>query len=137
MSCVGGQLVNKPLNTKNFSNYKPPAIAGQGNGSWVVVDSNGKQVKGQGGMVCSLSFCGPGGGIYQWGSAGYADKAPWGKKGTLAQLNYKVVFEQPANPKTGNVASRAGGGGMSYNFSTGVWTTSSGTKYDTNGNNIK
>jgi Tfp pilus assembly protein PilE len=125
------------LSTKKFSNYKPPAIAGQRNGSWVVVDSNGKQVKGRGGMVCSLSFCGPGGGIYQWGSAGFHDKAPWGKKGTLAQLNYKVVFEQPAHPTTGNVVSRASSGGMRYNFSTGIWTTKNGSKYDTNGNLVK
>jgi prepilin-type N-terminal cleavage/methylation domain-containing protein len=139
VSCVGGQLVNKPLNTKDFSNYKPPTIAGQGNGSWVVVDSNGKQVKGQGGMVCSLSFCGPGGGIYDWGSASFGGNAPWGK-GTLAQNNYKVVFEAPSNKgsmagnyqSSGNIKDQ-----LTYNFSTGIWSRGDGIKRDTNGNYIK
>lgn len=139
VSCVSGQLTTKPLNTKNFNNYKPPAIAGQGNGSWVIVDSNGKQVKGQGGIVCSLSFCGSGGGIYDWGSANFGGNAPWGK-GTLTQNNYKVVFEAPSNK--GSMAGNYQSSGnakdqLTYNFSTGVWSKGDGTKRDTNGNYIK
>ena len=139
VSCVNGQLVTKTLNTKNFSNYKPPAIAGQGNGSWVVVDSNGKQVKGQGGMVCSLSFCGPNGGIYQWGSASFGGNAPWGK-GTLSQNGYKVIFEAPSNK--GSMAGNYQSSGnqkdqLTYNFQTGIWSRGDGTKRDTNGNYIK
>jgi|AJXC01.1.fsa_nt_gi prepilin-type N-terminal cleavage/methylation domain len=130
VSCVGGQLVNKPLNTKNFSNYKAPAAASKGNGSWTMVDSNGKQVKGRGGTVCSMSVCGPGGSFYKSGSGS-------SQHGQVDPSLYKYVFEQPAHPTTGNVVSRAGSGGMSYNFSTGVWTTSNGVKYDTNGNQIK
>ena len=139
VSCVGGKLVTKALNTKNFSNYKAPAIAGKGNGSWVVVDSNGKQVRGQGGMVCSLSFCGSGGGIYQWGSASFGGNAPWGK-GTLAQNNYKVVFEAPSNK--GSMAGNYQSSGnpkdqLTYNFQTDIWSRGDGTKRDTNGNYIK
>ena len=139
VSCSGGQLVTKPLNTKNFSNYKPPSIAGKGNGSWGVVDSNGKQVKGQGGMVCSLSFCGPNGGIYQWGSASFGGNAPWGK-GTLSQNGYKVIFEAPSNK--GSMAGNYQSSGnpkdqLTYNFQTGVWSRGDGIKRDINGNYVK
>ncbi len=137
VSCASGKIVIKPLSTKNFSNYKPPAYA-KGVGSWIVVDSNGKQVKGRGGMVCSLSFCGPGGGIYQWGSASFGGKAPWGK-GTLAQNNYKVVFEAPSGfgSRGGNYQhSGKPKDQLTYNFKTGIWSMN-GVKRDTNGNYIK
>ena len=130
VSCNSGQLVSKSLTTKNFNNYKPPSAAIKGNGSWTMVDSNGKQVKGRGGTVCSMSVCGPGGSFYKSGSGS-------SQHGQVDPSLYKYVFEQPAHPITGNVVSRAGNGGMSYNFSTGVWTTKNGSKYDTNGNLIK
>ena len=121
----------KPLNNNSFSDYKTPVAASKGNGSWVMVDSKGMQVKGGGGgLVCSMSVCGPGGSFYKIGTGS-------SQHGQVDPSLYKYVFEQPANPKTGNVVSRAGNGGMSYNFSTGVWTTKNGAKYDTNGNQIK
>ena len=125
-----------------FANYKPPENACDRNGSWIVVDSNGKQVKGQGSMVCSCSFCGPSGGIYEWGSFG--GTAPWGN-GTLADNGYKAVFENPGHPITGNVAGKGGNyqasgdpkDQLTYNFSTNIWTTGRGEKYDTNGNVVE
>ena len=87
-------------------------------------------------MVCSCSFCGPGGGIYEWGGDS------WGKgKGTLADNGYKAVFENPGHPITGNVAGKGGNYAASgntkdqltYNFSTNIWTTGAGREYDTNG----
>jgi len=101
---------------KNFSNYKAPSAAGKGNGSWVMVNSNGTQVKGRGGIVCSMSVCGPGGSFYKSGSGS-------SQHGQVDPSLYKYVFEQPAHPTTRNVASRTGSGGMSYDFSTGIWTT--------------
>ena len=126
-----------------FANYKPPENACDRDGSWIVVDSNGKQVKGQGSMVCTCGFCGPGGGIYEWGGPSFGGTAPWGK-GTLADNGYKAVFENPGHPITGNVTGRGGNyqhsgdpkDQLTYNFSTNIWTTGSGEKYDTNGNRV-
>ena len=113
------------LSTKKFSNYKPPAIASKGNGVWTMVDSNGMQVKGgRGGIVCSMSVCGPGGSFYKSGSRS-------SKHGQVDPTLYKYVFEAPRG-------TRAGGGtsGLSYNFKTGIWTKN-GIKRNTNGNYIK
>ena len=120
-----------------FKNYKPPENACEGPGSWVVVDSNGKQVAGQGGMVCTCGFCGPGGGIYDWGGPSFGGTAPWGK-GTLADNDFKVVYENSGGSRAGNY-QRSGDpeDQLTYNFSTNIWTTGSGEKYDTNGNRVE
>ena len=120
-----------------FKNYKPPENACGGPGSWVVVDSNGKQVAGQGGMVCTCGFCGPGGGIYNWGGPSFGGTAPWGK-GTLADNDFKVVYENSGGSRAGNY-QRSGDpeDQLTYNFSTNIWTTGSGEKYDTNGNRVE
>ena len=120
-----------------FKNYKPPENACEGPGSWVVVDSNGKQVAGQGGMVCTCGFCGPGGGIYNWGGPSFGGTAPWGK-GTLADNDFKVVYENSGGSRAGNY-QRSGDpeDQLTYNFSTNIWTTGSGEKYDTNGNRVE
>jgi type IV pilus assembly protein PilE len=124
VSCASGKIVIKPLSTKNFSNYKPPSAASKGNGVWTMVDSNGKQVKGRGGTVCSMSVCGPGGSFYKSGSGS-------SQHGQVDPSLYKYVFEQPRQ------VTQAAGGGMSYNFSTNIWTTKSGQKFDSKGNRVK
>ncbi len=124
VSCVGGQLVTKPLNINNFSNYKAPAAASKGNGSWTMVDSNGKQVKGRGGTVCSMSVCGPGGSFYKSGTGS-------SQHGQVDPSLYKYVFEAPRGTRAGS-----GSNGLSYDFKTGIWTKN-GIKRDTNGNYIK
>ena len=120
-----------------FENYQPPENACGGPGSWVIVDSNGKQVAGQGGMVCTCGFCGPGGGIYDWGGPSFGGTAPWGK-GTLADNDFKVVYENSGGSRAGNY-QRSGDpeDQLTYNFSTNIWTTGSGEKYDTNGNRVE
>jgi Tfp pilus assembly protein PilE len=124
VSCASGKIVIKPLSTKNFSNYKPPAIASKGNGVWTLVDSNGMQVKGRGGTVCSMSVCGPGGSFYKSGSSS-------SKHGQVDPTLYKYVFEAPRGTRAGS-----GSNGLSYNFKTGIWTKN-GIKRNTNGNYIK
>ena len=120
-----------------FKNYQPPENACEGPGSWVVVDSNGKQVAGQGGMVCTCGFCGPGGGIYNWGGPSFGGTAPWGK-GTLADNDFKVVYENSGGSRAGNyVSSGDPEDQLTYNFSTNIWTTGRGEKYDTNGNRVE
>ena len=120
-----------------FENYQPPENACGGPGSWVIVDSNGKQVAGQGGMVCTCGFCGPGGGIYDWGGPSFGGTAPWGK-GTLADNDFKVVYENSGGSRAGNyVSSGDPEDQLTYNFSTNIWTTGSGEKYDTNGNRVE
>ena len=120
-----------------FENYKPPENACEGPGSWVVVDSNGKQVAGQGGMVCTCGFCGPGGGIYDWGGPSFGGTAPWGK-GTLADNDFKVVYENSGGSRAGNYQSSGDPEDqLTYNFSTNIWTTGRGEKYDTNGNRVE
>ena len=95
-----------------------------------MVDSKGKQVPGTGGLVCSMSVCGPGGSFYKIGTGSSSH-------GQVDPSLYKYVFEQPAHPTTGNVVSRSGGGGMTYDYSTNIWTTKDGFKYDTNGNIVQ
>ena len=119
-----------------FANYKPPENACGGTGNWVVVDSNGKQVAGQGGMVCTCGFCGPGGGIYEWGGPSFGGTAPWGK-GTLDDNDYKVVYENSGGTRAGNYQQSGDPEDqLTYNFSTNIWTTGSGEQYDTNGNRV-
>ena len=88
-------------------------------------------------------MCGSGGGIYEWGGPSFGGTATWGN-GTLADNGYKAVFENPGHPITGNVAGKGGNyqasgntkDQLTYNFSTNIWTTGSGEKYDTNGNRV-
>jgi type IV pilus assembly protein PilA len=133
-SGAGGAPATDP---EAFTNYKPPENACEGTGSWVVVDSNGKQVAGQGGMVCTCGFCGPGGGIYEWGGPSFGGTAPWGK-GTLADNDYKVAYESSGGSRAGNYQQSGDPEDqLTYNFSTNIWTTGSGEQYDTNGNVVE
>ncbi len=117
-------------NAKSFKSYKPPSGACKGVGAWTMVDSKGRQVPGRGGTVCSCDVCGPGGSFYKTGSGS-------SQHGQVDPSLYKYVLEQFAHPTTGNVVSRASGGGMTYDFSTDIWTTKDGEKYDTNGNRVQ
>jgi Tfp pilus assembly protein PilE len=88
---------------KTFESYKPPPIASQLQGYWLVVDSDGKQVKGSGPLNCGAlnppgsyrNSCGPGGYI--------EDKNPYGmySSGTIKSHGHKMVFETPACPPGG------------------------------------
>ena len=88
-------------------------------------------------MVCTCEYCGPGGGIYDWGGPSFGGTAPWGK-GTLADNGYKAVFENPHNWGKGGNYQRSGDpeDQLTYNFSTNIWTTGRGEQYDTKGNRV-
>jgi hypothetical protein len=135
--------------TQTFEGYKPPEIAcktqraepnekqtspGSGRkyvvGAWIIVDSQGRQVDGTGGSVCSCGYCGPGGG---------KARALEGKYG---HNNYKSVFVNPAETWdeeqgvfVGNVASRCNGATGSkyctYDFETGTYLDSRGDRWAT------
>ena len=87
-----------------FESYKPPPTASQMQGYWLVVDSDGKQVKGSGPLNCAAlnppgsyrNSCGPGGYI--------EDKNPYGmySSGTIKSHGHKMVFETPACPPGGD-----------------------------------
>jgi type IV pilus assembly protein PilA len=136
---VGGSVQTASASSTDpeaFSNYKPPENANCAPGIWLVVDSNGKQVAGQGGMVCTCGFCGPGGGIYEMGRAN-TGMGSWGN-GTLADNDYKVVYENSGGSRAGNYQQSGDPEDqLTYNFSTNIWTTGSGEKYDTNGNVVE
>ena len=55
-------------------------------------------------MACSCSFCGPSGGIYEWGGPRFGGTASWGK-GTLADNDYKVVYETSHGSHAGNYSA--------------------------------
>ena len=72
-----------------FENYKPPENA-LSFATWVVVDSDGKQIPSWGGVRdCTLEDCSPGGRVHKFGENG--DTSPWGN-GTLADNNLKIVY---------------------------------------------
>ena len=78
-----------------FENYTPPAFANKQEGFWLVVDSNGKQVKGNRPVKCShyslsysrreYTFC------QAWNN-------PYGmySGGTIVSHGHKMVWEAPA-----------------------------------------
>ena len=134
---------------RTFEGYIPEVCAdgGEGLGSWVAVDSNGRLATrprnaddtrpGQTivhGGVCTCSFCGPGGGIYEWGGPRFGGTAPWGK-GTLADNGYKLVYEGNQGTLAGNYQARGDPKDLlTYNFATGIWSLPDGRKRDSDGN---
>jgi type IV pilus assembly protein PilA len=135
---------------RTFEGYIPEVCAdgGEGLGSWVAVDSNGKmatrprsaddtrpgQTSVYGGSVCTCSYCGPGGGLYEWGGPRFGGTAPWGK-GTLADNGYKLVYEGNQGTLVGNYQSSGDPKDLlTYNFATGIWSLPDGRKRDSNGN---
>ena len=89
----------------------------------MVVDSEGKQVKGSGGMVCDYSVCGPGGSFY--------NANPWGmySSGTVESNGHKMIYEAPTNKGSMAGNYRASGNSqdqMTYNFKTNTWTRGAG-----------
>ena len=104
--------------SETFDTYTVPAYGLDGVNAWIAVDKNGNMMPKydsngnyntlSGGLVCSADVCGPGGSI--------AKQLP---------AEYKFVVAEARTPETGNVASHASGG-MKYDFSTGIWTTSGG-----------
>jgi prepilin-type N-terminal cleavage/methylation domain-containing protein len=137
---------------RTFEGYIPEVCADgeEGLGSWVAVDSNGKMATrprnaqernfGQTtptivhGSHCTCSFCGPGGGIYEWGGPSFGGTAPWGK-GTLADNGYKLVYEGNQGTLAGNYQARGDPKDLlTYNFATGIWSLPDGRKRDSNGN---
>ena len=133
-----------------IENYKPPEIANSGIGSWVLVDSNGKQIRCSNGDLYKSGVMGKTAN-YGLESAYYFEGEPVLPKNgtqynnhncndglwddlTLAGNNFKFVYEKPAESWT--CCSRATSG-MTYNFSTNTWTLDSGEEYDTNGNIVE
>ena len=81
------------------------------------MDSEGRQVDGTGGIVCSCGVCGPGGSFYR-------------EDGIATQPrpnNYKYVFGRPAHPVTGNVVGLPSEA-TRYNFATGMWCDDDNTR---------
>ena len=114
-----------------FENYKPPENA-LSFATWVVVDSDGKQIPSWGGVRdCTLEDCGPGGWIHTYGENG--DNSPWGQ-GTLADNNLKVVYlGRKSHKESMGQKYRTHGDPnyrLTYNFSSGTWTQGDGRPYE-------
>ena len=114
-----------------FENYKPPENA-LSLATWVVVDSDGKQIPGMGGVRdCTLEDCSPGGRIHKFGENG--DNSPWGQ-GTLADNNLKIVYlgEKKHNESYGQKYRTQGDPTwrLTYNFSSGTWIRGEGIPYE-------
>jgi len=130
-TCGGAGGASTTVQT--FESYKPPEIASQETGIWMVVDSEGKQVKGSGGMVCDHSVCGPDGSFY--------NANPWGmySSGTVESNGHKMIYEAPTNKGSMAGNYRASGNSqdqMTYNFKTNTWTRGAGATRDLTGNYI-
>jgi len=130
--CSGANGASTTVQT--FESYKPPEIASQETGIWMVVDSEGKQVKGSGGMVCDYSVCGPDGSFY--------NANPWGmySSGTVESNGHKMIYEAPTNK--GSMAGNYQASGnsqdqMTYNFKTNTWTRGDGATRDLTGNYVQ
>jgi type IV pilus assembly protein PilA len=113
-----------------FENYKPPENA-LSLATWVVVDSDGKQIPGYGGVRdCTLEDCSPGGRVHKFGENG--DTSPWGN-GTLADNSLKIVYlgEKKHNESYGQKYRTQGDPTwrLTYNFSTDNWTRGEGIDY--------
>ena len=140
-----------------IENYKPPEIANSGIGSWVLVDSNGKQIRCSNGDLYKSGVMGKTAN-YGLESAYYFEGEPvlppnnhycnngmWGENRALAAHNLKYVYlgsEEIRNGFKENVFgggdnSRAANTGLTYNFSTNTWTLESGEEYDINGNLVE
>jgi prepilin-type N-terminal cleavage/methylation domain-containing protein len=131
-TCGGAGGASTTVQT--FESYKPPEIASQETGIWMVVDSEGKQVKGSGGMVCDHSVCGPDGSFY--------NANPWGmySSGTVESNGHKMIYEAPTNK--GSMAGNYQASGnsqdqMTYNFKTNTWTRGDGATRDLTGNYVQ
>ena len=128
-NCIGAGGASTTGQT--FESYKPPEIASQETGIWIVVDSEGKQVEGSGGMVCDYSVCEPGGSFY--------NANPWGmySSGTVESNGHKMIYEAPTNKGSMAGNYRASGNSqdqMTYNFKTNTWTRGDGATHDLTGN---
>jgi hypothetical protein len=103
---------------QTFESYQPPAIACERAGAWAPVDSNGNGIKQNsrvqfGVFTCEVASPGPGeAGKFN----GISERDP---------NSYRYVFAKPGNPDTGNVTGLPGTD-ATYNFNTGIWTTSAG-----------
>ena len=135
-----------------IENYKPPEIANSGIGSWILVDSNGKQIRCSNGDLYMSGVMGKtanyglesahyneGQGVLLKNGIQYnnhnCNDGLWDDDDlTLAGNNLKFVYEKPAESWT--CCSRAASG-MTYNFSTKTWTADSGEQYDTNRNVVE
>ena len=137
----GGDCANKQVpSTGTFENYKPPEIPSGSNGYaiWVVVGRDGKvrdrRVATRDGWWCP-GWCfgkGPLDYLYAPGSG------PGGsKEGYIDPLFFKYVVECYLGPDCRRNKSAEQHRGLTYNFSTNIWTDKNGVKRDTNGNIIE
>jgi len=137
----GGDCANKQVpSTGTFENYKPPEIPSGSNGYaiWVVVGRDGKvrdrRVATRDGWWCP-GWCfgkGPLDYLYAPGSG------PGGsKEGYIDPLFFKYVVECYLGPDCRRNKSAEQHRGLTYNFSTNIWTDKNGVKRDTNGNFIE
>ena len=137
----GGDCANKQVpSTGTFENYKPPEIPSGSNGYaiWVVVGRDGKvrdrRVATREGWWCP-GWCfgkGPLDYLYAPGSG------PGGsKEGYIDPLFFKYVVECYLGPDCRRNKSAEQHRGLTYNFSTNIWTDKNGVKRDTNGNFIE
>ena len=131
----GGDCANKQVaSTGTFENYKPPEIPSGSNGYayWIIVGPDGKAVENRGAHRCQMFACGPGGTHYAPGSG------PGGsKEGYIDPLFFKYVVECYLGPDCRRNKSAEQHRGLTYNFSTNIWTDKNGVKRDTNGNFIE
>jgi len=137
----GGDCANKQVpSTGTFENYKPPEIPSGSNGYaiWVVVGRDGmvreRRVATRDGWWCP-GWCfgkGPLDYLYAPGSG------PGGsKEGYIDPLFFKYVVECYLGPDCRRNKSAEQHRGLTYNFSTNIWTDKNGVKRDTNGNFIE
>ena len=131
----GGDCANKQVaSIGTFENYKPPEIPSGSNGYayWIIVGPDGKAVENRGAHICKMRSCGPGGINYAPGSG------PGGsKEGYIDPLFFKYVVECYLGPDCRRNKSAEQHRGLTYNFSTNIWTDKNGVKRDTNGNFIE
>ena len=106
---------------QTFMTYQPPDIACERAGAWAPVDNKGNAIKqgnpprvNWGVFTCEVAGPGPG----EAGKFNGVSERP--------DASYRYVFANPGNPDTGNVVGLPGDGDASYNFETGVWTTTAG-----------
>ena len=136
-----GDCANKQVaSIGTFENYKPPEIPSGSNGYaiWVVVGRDGKvrdrRVATRDGWWCP-GWCfgkGPLDYLYAPGSG------PGGsKEGYIDPLFFKYVVECYLGPDCRRNKSAEQHRGLTYNFSTNIWTDKNGVKRDTNGNFIE